>query len=106
MHSFEVHSNESACRKSGRLGLEQVSFLFIGQVKRILKYDGITKAQWIISVWNSRNRVRITAGLGSWDHNQMAGTFIQRHKKRREKNGGLKLSDTCDISTRYNRRRV
>ena len=25
MHSFEVHSNESACRKSGRLGLEQVA---------------------------------------------------------------------------------
>ena len=24
MHSFGVHSNESACRKSGRLGLEQV----------------------------------------------------------------------------------
>ena len=24
MHSFEVHSNESACRKSDRLGLEQV----------------------------------------------------------------------------------
>ena len=24
MHSFEVHSNESACRKGGRLGLEQV----------------------------------------------------------------------------------
>ena len=24
-HSFEVHSNESACRKSGRLGLEQVT---------------------------------------------------------------------------------
>ena len=24
MHSFEVHSNESVCRKSGRLGLEQV----------------------------------------------------------------------------------
>ena len=24
MHSFEVHSNESACIKSGRLGLEQV----------------------------------------------------------------------------------
>ena len=24
MHSFEVHSNESACRKSGRFGLEQV----------------------------------------------------------------------------------
>ena len=24
MHSFEVHSKESACRKSGRLGLEKV----------------------------------------------------------------------------------
>ena len=24
MHSFEVHLNESACRKNGRLGLEQV----------------------------------------------------------------------------------
>ena len=24
MHSFEVHSNESACRKKVRLGLEQV----------------------------------------------------------------------------------
>ena len=26
MHSFEVHSNESVCRKSVRLGLEQVSY--------------------------------------------------------------------------------
>ena len=25
MHSFEVHSNESACRKKARLGLEQVT---------------------------------------------------------------------------------
>ena len=24
MHNFLVHSNESACRKSGRLGMEQV----------------------------------------------------------------------------------
>ena len=24
MHSFEVHSNKSACRKRGRLGLDQV----------------------------------------------------------------------------------
>ena len=26
MHSFEVHSNKSACRKSGSLGLEQVKY--------------------------------------------------------------------------------
>ena len=25
MHNFVVHSNESACRKCGRLGLEQVN---------------------------------------------------------------------------------
>ena len=25
MHNFEVHSNESACRKKVRLGLEQVN---------------------------------------------------------------------------------
>ena len=27
MHNFVVHSNESACRKSGRLRLEQVLLL-------------------------------------------------------------------------------
>ena len=26
MHNFEVHSNESMCRKSGLLGLEQVRY--------------------------------------------------------------------------------
>ena len=30
MHSFEEHSNESACRKSDRLGLEQVYYKAIG----------------------------------------------------------------------------
>ena len=29
MHSFEVHSNESVCRKSGRLGMEQVITLIM-----------------------------------------------------------------------------
>ena len=29
MHSFEVHSNENACRKSGRIGLEQVAIKLI-----------------------------------------------------------------------------
>ena len=29
MHSFEVHSNESACRKIGRLGLEQVLYVLV-----------------------------------------------------------------------------
>ena len=31
MHSFEVQSNESACRKSGRLGLEQVIYVIISE---------------------------------------------------------------------------
>ena len=30
MHSFEVHSNKRACRKSGRLVMEQVSDYLIG----------------------------------------------------------------------------
>ena len=38
MHSFEVHSNESACRKSGRLGLEQV----IDNVMKSFKGYGTT----------------------------------------------------------------
>ena len=33
MHIFEVHSNESACRKSGRLGLEQV--IWVSQLAEI-----------------------------------------------------------------------
>ena len=31
MHSFEVHSNKSACRKRGRLGLEQVAYNLQGK---------------------------------------------------------------------------
>ena len=40
MHSFEVHLNESACRKSGRLGLEQVIILtcVIGYIIQQLKF--------------------------------------------------------------------
>ena len=38
MHSFEVHSNESACRKSGCLGLEEVPCVLTG-----FKHIGGTK---------------------------------------------------------------
>ena len=39
MYSFEVHSNESACGKNGRRGMEQVLsvvllFIFIPQIKK------------------------------------------------------------------------
>ena len=34
MHSFKVDSNESACRKSGRLGLEQVSSHMLRHTRR------------------------------------------------------------------------
>ena len=36
IHSFEVHSNESACRKKVRLGLEQV---FSNKPKLLIKSD-------------------------------------------------------------------
>ena len=35
MYSFELHSNESACRKSGRLGLEQVNNVCISTIKYV-----------------------------------------------------------------------
>ena len=35
MHSFEVHSNESACRKKVRLGLEQVVSTLVVALKII-----------------------------------------------------------------------
>ena len=49
MHSFEVHSNESACRKSGRLGLEQVLSAVGGKITS--KFPEATE---------------IAAGRGSW----------------------------------------
>ena len=42
MHSFEVHSNESACRKRVRLALEQVRSL--GAI------DGVTANKWRLYV--------------------------------------------------------
>ena len=59
---------------------------FTGQFQRLLKDDGITKSQWLISIWNAQYHIRITSGLGGWERNQMPVNFIQRHKKRREKN--------------------
>ena len=38
MHSFEVHSNERVCRKSGRLGLEQVIRVGLIGIQNILSY--------------------------------------------------------------------
>ena len=49
MHSFEVRSNESACRKSGRLGLEQVC----ATIKRI----NINKLQ-VRMILRARKRLR------------------------------------------------
>ena len=48
MHSFEVHSNESACRKSGRLGLEQVNngpVLYV-KLKKVL--NGLLRSEILL----------------------------------------------------------
>ena len=43
MHSFEVHSNKSACRKSGHIGLEQVKcnqeIFFLSYIEGIPRAD-------------------------------------------------------------------
>ena len=46
MHSFEVHSNESACRKSGRLGLEQVLGELYGKSTNEKYMEELTRASW------------------------------------------------------------
>ena len=43
MHSFEVHSNESACRKSGSIGLEQVTIEVNQQEITPLKVENAKK---------------------------------------------------------------
>ena len=73
---FEVGQNELPAEYSG---------LFSGQVQRLLKDDDITKYQWLSSVCNTWDHIRIKSGLGGWERNQMAETFIQRHKMRRKR---------------------
>ena len=51
MHSFEVHSNESACRKSGRLGLGQVCMTSsILTLNILLDYIGIITEGLVVHI--------------------------------------------------------
>ena len=45
MSSFEVHSSESACRKSGRLGLEQVLSGFFRSEDHVQKKPCLSKGE-------------------------------------------------------------
>ena len=45
MHSFEVHSNESSCRKKVCFGLEQVITVHIDNVGSIFLSDNISVSQ-------------------------------------------------------------
>ena len=60
MHSFEVHSNESACRKKVRLGLEQVYVYAIGS-KSGLNYvkvlqDRFCEHRTTINIWSDNTQ--------------------------------------------------
>ena len=58
MHSFEVHSNESACIKKVRLGLEQVYYQW-GRKDAILCLNrhGVTPGKKILTqTWVNRQR--------------------------------------------------
>ena len=49
MHSFEVHSNESACIKKVRIGLEQVlSYIFVSQIIVLRVMEARTKYAYIL----------------------------------------------------------
>ena len=58
MHSFEMHSNESACRKNVRLGLEQVVCCLI---LTIFKYSLIHSFSMVSSNTITMNRNRAGA---------------------------------------------
>ena len=70
-HSFEVHSNESACRKQVRLGLEQVKYYTL-QGKKTSDFDPQGKEKINVlceSIWydktcskNFRRSTIITVG--------------------------------------------
>ena len=53
MHSFEVQSNESACRKIGRLGLEQVRMDCFTDIAIDVKRATITKPLGLTSIFMS-----------------------------------------------------
>ena len=81
-----IHQNkeEDITSTVGKNGLSaEYSGLFTGKVQRLLKDDGINKYQFLNSVRNAWDRVKVTAGLGGWECNQIAATFIQIHKMRR-----------------------
>ena len=59
MHNFVVHSNESACRKSGRLGLEQVIIVYSVRVSYVARNG--------INYWTGRIRRRYRSGGGGGD---------------------------------------
>ena len=61
MHIFEVHSNESACRKKVRLGLEQVNYLHT--------MGGVRKEGWLGNVCmkiSFRRLKNLTSGIFGW----------------------------------------
>ena len=69
----------------GKNGLPEVySGFFTGQVQRLLKDDSIAKDKWLRYIWNAQDRVSVIEGLGAWERNQMAATFIQIYKRRRK----------------------
>ena len=63
MHSFEVHSNERACRKSGRLAMEQVNGVqrmarenttkalvwFLVQIRVVFKFRFYSWIRWYLN---------------------------------------------------------
>ena len=69
------------------------SSLLTGQVQRVLKYYRLTKTQFLSSVSYAWYQVRITEVLGGWESNQMAETFIQKHRRRRK----LKLEELSSL---------
>ena len=62
MHSFEVHTNESACKKSGRLGMDQVICMCCGSSIYGLT---VTRDSMVIP-WAAIVEIWSPSGVFSW----------------------------------------
>ena len=73
MHNFVVHSNESACRKIGRLGLDQVP---CASFNNDYIQDDVILLWWKTWIFLVINLLISLFGIGSFLGGDITGNFI------------------------------
>ena len=81
MHNFKYHSNESVCRKSGRLGLEQVLDVYACDIQNVYLQSSSSEKHFILCgpefcLENVKNKALIICALYGGNR---AGADYWRH---------------------------